>query len=108
MQLPALYHWSPADRHDTIRENGLVPGSPNHVATAPQPHICLCPTPSSAWGLSGGVDLVDCDAWDLWQVRLAPADEVHIPDMWGNQLREVNVRNQIPADRLWWIARRTC
>lgn len=106
MILPALYHWSPAARHDDIRRHGLVPGSANCLASTPQPHICLSPTPSRAWSLSGDTGWPEVEAWDLWQVRLGPDDEVHVRPMGGNTVEEVNVRTTIPADRVWWVARR--
>lgn len=47
------------------------------------------------------------ETWDLWQVRLADEDEVHILPEWGRWLREVRVANRIPKRRLWWVGERT-
>jgi hypothetical protein len=105
--LPALYHWSPADRYDDVLRHGLVPHSPAAIASAPMPHVCLSPTPSRAWSLSGGTGWYEADGWDLWQVRLNEHDEVHVRPIYGDVLEEINVRNVITPDRVWWVARRT-
>lgn len=106
MILPALYHWSPAGRYDEIRRNGLIPSSAACIAVGVLPHLCLSPTPSRAWSLSAGTGWHDAEEWDLWQVRLGPDDEVHVRPMFGDVVEEVNVRTVIPADRVWWVARR--
>lgn len=70
-------------------------------------HICLSPTPSSAWGLSGDMDwATESEEWDLWQVRLAEGDEVHYRSDFGPVLREVRVKTPIPPDRVWYVATR--
>lgn len=115
MLLPALYHWSPADRRSAIRAEGLRPYCPPTLCTGgpdgdlSYPYLCLSPTPSSAWGLSGDMDWVsEIEAWDLWQVRLADGDEVRYRGDFGPVLREVRVYNAIPADRIWYVATREC
>lgn len=112
MLLPALYHWSPAERRRGIQANGLQPYSPATVSTHEQnlgwPYVCLSPTPSGAWGLSGDMGWTsEIEEWDLWQVRLNEHDEVHVRSEWGNHIREIRVRNTITPDRCWWVATRT-
>lgn len=108
MLLPALFHWSPADRFGLIRHDGLHPHSPPTVSTGTtQPYVCLSPTPSSAWGLSGDMDWVtEHTEWDLWQVRLTDGDQIQIRGDFCPVIREVRVYGVIPADRVWWVARR--
>lgn len=114
MLLPALFHWSPADRRDRIRREGLHPycppvlhGGPNGDLTFP--YLCFSPTHSSAWGLSGDMEWVsEIDVWDLWQVRLAEGDEVHYRSDFGPVLREIRVYGAISTDRCWYVATREC
>ncbi len=108
MKLPELYHWAPADRHDDIRRAGLVAGMAPTVATVAQPHISLGFCPASAWLVTGAMEwAADIPIWDLWQARVGPNDEVHIVPTFGPRLSEVRIRSVIPADRLWYVARRT-
>lgn len=111
MILPALYHWAPASRRDSIRTEGLRPFSPPTVCTGGLAYDCICLgfTPSGAWGLSGGIDRDhdEVEHWDLWQVRLSDHDEVHIRPLFGDVLTEIKVRSPIPPDRIWWVAERT-
>lgn len=114
--LGALYHWSPVDRRVAILQAGLVPYAAPVCHTPERggkaltyPYVCLGLTPSGAWGLSGNSDpdLQGEHDWDLWQVRLDDHDTVHVLPTWGAVLREVRVRNAIPADRLWLVATRS-
>lgn len=108
MLLPALFHWAPTERRVSILQNGLVPYSPpvTHSAGA-FPYVCLSPTPSSAWGLSGDMEWTsEVAQWDLWQVRLQDSDEVHVLPGWGPVLREIRVQNALSADRVWYVATR--
>ena len=111
MRLGPLYHWSPADRHDSIRRDGLVPHSPNVVCSQPYPFVCLGPDPAAAWALSGAVaadinGYVSPGGWDLWQVDLADSDEVHPRAQFGPVMAEFQVRNRIPPARVFYLARR--
>lgn len=107
MKLDALYHWSPAKRFDAIYREGLRPHSPSTVASSSLAYVCLSPDPSTAWTLSGGMDWVsEIDEWDLWMVHLADGDQVCIRSEFGPSIEEVKVYGPLPADRLWWIARR--
>lgn len=106
MILPALYHWSPTSRRADILKFGLMPYSFNVVASGPLPHICLAPTPSTAWGLSGGTGWHEAEEWDLWQVRIGPNDEVHVRPEFGDVIKEITVRNVIPPDRIWLVGSR--
>ncbi len=107
MRLSPLYHWSPADRYDAIRRDGLRPGSAPTVASVAQQHICCSPDPMRAWAISGAMTWVsDVEHWDLWQVTVADGDEVHVRAEFGPDVHEVMIRTVIPPDRLWWLGRR--
>lgn len=109
-RLGALYHWSPVARRKQILRTGLLPRRLPTVSTNNegfrQPHVCLSPTPSMAWSLSGHFVKV-IPEWDLWQVRLDDTDEVIIRPQWGAEIEEVQVRNRIPKSRLWHVGTRT-
>lgn len=105
-QLGALYHWSPRDRRKQIVRHGLRPSCPPTTCTEPYDAVCLSPTPSMAWALSGQTRWTDVEHWDLWQVRLADTDTVDIRGMYGNTIEEIRVHNRIPKARLWWIGER--
>jgi hypothetical protein len=106
--LPALYHWAPRDRRESIRSEGLKPYSPPTVCTGEHvsPYLSLSPDPARAWHLSGAMDWHECEEWDLWQVRLAEHDDVHIRPDFGPEIQEVKLYNPIPADRLWFVGER--
>ena len=117
MKLPPLYHWSPIERRETIRSEGLKPYSPPWVKTDDPDDaewamgcgvVCLGFTPSAAWGLSGAIDrfISEDIEWDLWQVNLGENDEVHVRSEFGDVLQEVRVHNPITADRIWWVGTR--
>lgn len=111
-QLGALYHWSPLDRRKRILRYGLLPLQKVTVTSGDedfrQPYVCLSPTPSCAWSLSGGMCWTNhILEWDLWQVRLDPSDEVVIRPSWGTLIEEVQVRNRIPKFRIWHVGTRT-
>lgn len=109
-QLGALYHWSPVERRQQIIRYGLRPLQRGTVTSGEfrQPHVCLSPTPSSAWSLSGGMGwMAHVPEWDLWQVRLDAGDEVVIRPQWGAVIDEVQVRNRIPKSRIWHVGTRT-
>jgi len=115
MLLPALFHWSPADRRTDILRDGLKPYAPPAVSGGGEmsaiawPYLCFGTTPQAAWRYSGDLDYNHLDdvEWDLWQVSLSDTDEVHIRPDFGNAVKEVRVHNAIPADRVWWVARRS-
>lgn len=115
MKFGPLYHWSPRDRRESIRVDGLKPYCPPSVHSDEAADwamgcgvICLGPTPSAAWGLSGGMDRFTSEelAWDLWQVNLADTDEIHVRAEFGPTIKEVRVHNAIPGDRVWWVGER--
>lgn len=108
MLLDDLYHWSPADRFDQVFREGLRPHSrPSVCQTTSLSYVCLSPNPARAWSLSGDMEWVsEVDEWDLWQVRLADSDDVRIRPDFGPVIQEVKVHGPIPADRIWWVARR--
>jgi hypothetical protein len=113
MRLPPLYHWSPQSRREAIRSEGLKPYSPPAVSMDPSSEwahgfgcVCLGLSASAAWGLSGDLQHLTDEAWDLWQVGLADSDEVRIRAEFGPKIQEVRVFNPIPADRIWWVGQR--
>ena len=108
--LGTLYHWSPASRRNVISRTGLQPRKRPTVTSGGfrQPHVCLSPTPSMAWSLSGARAWVkDIDEWDLWAVRLTADDEVVIRPSYGNLIEEVHVRNRIPKRQIWYVGTRS-
>lgn len=116
MLLPALFHWSPSQRRESIEREGLRPyapaltpvwhpGSDEHVAVA-WPWVCLGTDPARAWRLSGGMGSTAEDSWDLWQVTLADGDEVHVHAEFGATIKEVRVMTAIPPGRVWLVATR--
>ena len=107
LSLAALYHWSPAVNHASIREHGLRPHSPNTVASGVLPYVALGACPRSAWRLSAAIDwCAEIDYWDLWLAQVAQTDELHVRPTFGPRLDEVIIRGPVPADRLWWVGRR--
>lgn len=117
MRLDPLYHWAPSERRRGILASGLVPYAQPVVHTGGDgderfafPYLCLGPTPSLAWGYSGGSRdglLDEFDGWDLWQVRLHERADVHVLPHWGPDVLEVRVRTAIGADSVWYVATRT-
>ncbi|MGK0740409.1 hypothetical protein ACSHWG_00770 [Leucobacter sp. Z1108] len=116
MTLGPLYHWSPRDRLKSITRQGLMPGKRNISGATLhggdiegeflQPGVCFSLDPVTAWAYSHGV-WKSVGAFDLWQVWLEPADEVHVLPMWGNRIVEVRVHNRIPKRRLHHVGERT-
>lgn len=105
-----LYHWAPTARRTTILQQGLVLYSDpvTHAGPEAYPYLCMSPRPSRAWGLSGDMEWVgEVESWDLWEVRLASGDEVHVRPFFGDEIEEIKVRNSIPADRVWYVATRS-
>lgn len=109
MLLPALYHWSPSDRFEQIRSEGLRPFSAPTVCTGElvAPYVCLGFSPAGAWMLSGDfIEESDDVAWDLWQVTLAETDSVRVRAEFGPRMQEVKIYGPIPPDRIWHVGRR--
>lgn len=107
MNLNPLYHWSPAERFDNIRFQGLRPGSEPTVASGPLEYICLGTTPALGWRISGAMEYVsEIEHWDLWQVDLPDNAELWIRGDFGPTVSEIKCRTPIPAERLWWVGRR--
>lgn len=116
MILPAMFHWSPRERREAIQREGLVPYSDPTIHTGDEegkklafPYLCLSPTPSAAWGLSGDMEWAsEIEEWDLWQVRLQEGDEITIRGDFVPRISEVRVKNAIAAERVWYVATRKC
>lgn len=108
MILSPLYHWSPAARYDAILRDGLTPLSDPTVASGPLNYVCASTDPAMGWSISGGMDwMSEVEVWDLWLIWVGERDAVHVRDEWGPVVREVRIRNSVPAERLWWIGRRS-
>lgn len=106
-----MYHWAPSSRRESILRTGLLPLSDPTTSSMEigmrAPYVCVSPTASAAWSLSGDMEWVsDIEEWDLWQVRLADGDEVSVRGDFGPRISEVRVRNAIPPDRVWLVATR--
>jgi len=117
LNLPALYHWSPKSRRETIRLNGLCPYQAPAVSTESAYNedwahgfgcICFAVDPAQAWRLSGDLDHVsEIEDWDLWQLpMILDTDEVRIRAEFGPAIKEVRLFNPVAADRLWWVGER--
>jgi len=105
--LPPLYHWSPADRLNSIRLEGLRTGRPATTSSGGLEYISLSPDPARAWQLSGAMEWTsEIDEWDLWQVRIAEGDSIQVRSEFGPEVMEIKVRNSIPAERCWYVGRR--
>jgi hypothetical protein len=106
--LEALFHWSPTERRKLIRERGLHPFKRPVIHSQDNlgyPYVSLSPTPSAGWSLSGAI-VDEIDEWDLWMVRLADTDAIHVRSDFGPVIQEVKVSNVIPPDRLWYVGTR--
>ena len=109
MILPPLYHWSPSDRREALREQGMRPYADPCVQDGEHrfAYICLATDPQMAWMLSGDLSWTkEVELWDLWQVRLASGDEVHYRSDFGPELHEVRVFTPLPPDRIWLVGTR--
>jgi hypothetical protein len=124
VQLGPLYHWSPRERLAGIKRLGLVPGKRNIAGPvlhgtpeeplydddgSPeflQPGVCFSLDPGTAWNYSHGA-WRSTGTFDLWQVDLVDADEVHVLPMWGGSIVEIRVHNRIRKARLRWVGERT-
>jgi len=106
-----LYHWAPTVKREQIALEGLKPFQPPtvHSQDMRAPYICLGPSPSAAWALSGDMGWVsEIEEWDLWQVVL-PADgttEVHVRPFFGNHVEEIKVYTPLAPNCLWLVGTR--
>lgn len=118
MHLSTLYHWSPRERRETIRSEGLKPYQRPAVSTESEFNedwahgfgcICFGTDPARAWTYSGDMQHVsEVEDWDLWMLKeVADTDEVRIRAEFGRQIKEVRIFNPVSADRLWWVGERT-
>lgn len=108
MKFGPLYHWSPVERSELIRREGLQPGSEPVTSSARMPYVCLGTDPAQAWALSGAMDWVanEIEEWDLWLVRLVAGDDVRPVAAYAPEIKEVRVHGVIGPDRLWHVGRR--
>lgn len=108
--LPVLYHWSPSERRELIREEGLRPyrAARDREEKLRPPYVCLDTSPSSGWNLSGALEdeEPEIEIWDLWQVRLSDDDKIRIRADLGACIREIKVYTPIPPDRVWFVGTR--
>lgn len=102
-----LYHWSPSDRYESIRQHGLKPNQDQTVASGKLHYICASADPQRAWILSGATHwCTEIEQWDLWVIDVATSDEIHVRPYFGRYPEEFKIRNPVGADRLWWAGRR--
>jgi len=107
MLLPSLYHWSPAERYESITLSGLVAGSPPVTASTALHRVSVSPDPQVAWTLSGAMDWnSEHEVWDLWLVRLADGDACYVRPGFGPHIGEIQIAGSVPADRVWFVGRR--
>lgn len=110
-KLPVLYHWAPKAKREQITLEGLKPYQAATVCTPDMrsPYICLSPSASSAWSLSGDMEWVsEIEEWDLWQVVI-PNDsttEVHVRPFFGNTVEEIKVYTPLAPSCVWYVATR--
>jgi hypothetical protein len=124
--LGPLYHWSPRNRLNGIKRQGLMPGKRNiggpvyhgkhddpnlnnaDLGTGEyrQESISFSLDPVTAWSYSHEV-FQSKGTFDLWLVHLIDSDEVHILPSWGGNLVEIRVTNRIRKARLHWVGERT-
>lgn len=115
--LGPLYHWSPRERLESIKWEGLAPGKPNFHGseyTNPvsgelehyfQDSLSFSLDPATAWNYSHGCWASE-GAFDLWMVILEPTDDIQVRTTRGARIHEVRVANRISAKRLNWIGAR--
>lgn len=109
MRLETLYHWSPAERRESILRAGLQLYSEPvvHSGQLGAPYLCFSTCPRRAWALSGdAVHESEVERWDLWQVFPLDTWEVSFLPQWGCCVAEVRVRNTVTPDRLWLVGTR--
>lgn len=121
VQLGPMFHWSPRSRRKGILRSGLLPNMRptvtgggayiNNVTGELEEWrmsaVCMSPSPQTAWDYSAGTIGDTGETWDLWQIRLADTDEIHVRPDFGPYLIEIRVANRIPKSRLWWVGERT-
>jgi hypothetical protein len=109
VKIGPLYHWSPADRHDRILREGLLPGQIPSTATRTQKRLCFGLDPAAAWKLSGGLAWTKhIPEWDLWMVKRLRSDvSVFVQPFWGGEAVEVQTGHRIRPVDLWHVGRRT-
>jgi len=101
-----LYHWSPRERCQAIKTEGLKSRQPSVRGHAKQGSISFSLDPATAWEYSHGA-WQSHGVFDLWMVRLEKSDDVRILPMWGAEIIEIRVHNNIAATRLNWVGERT-
>lgn len=106
------YHWSPTTRRAAIEREGLRIGAEPCVNGIDEDHrnqwISVSPTPIQAWWLSGealygGGFPCEAPIWDLYEVDIKDLNY----DRRHDDYPELRVMQDVPADRLRWVARRT-
>lgn len=104
-----MYHWSPAERYESIVREGLVPGKGATVSSRGEPHLCFGTNPAMAWSLSGAMDWVSqIDEWDLWMIPVVGEHTaVHVRAFWGDEIEEVRIEGPVAPGEIWYVGRRT-
>lgn len=115
-----LFHWSPSDRRKQILRYGLRPrcrpttnpvddiGNPvgnGDIRGWRAPYICLGPSPSYAWALSGAQE-PGITEWDLWQVWRSHLGRHRLVREDGH-IKEVRAFDRIYKRHVWYVATRS-
>lgn len=100
---PALYHWTPTERLEAIRRDGLVPGSARCVTSTEVDTVCFGYSPAGAWRLSGAMSWAPQGRWELLQWRVP--DSAAWYDRGDGE--EARTRERVPWTQLWWVGSRT-
>lgn len=103
-----LYHWSPRDRREAIRKEGLVIGKEHvaHTAGWIADYLCFSNSPSHAWAHSGEF-CARPGPWDLWMLWSSVAGPLYRrTDHQGLNPAEFRVFHDVAAKNLWWVGER--
>ena len=102
-KLTLLYHWSPVERRQGIRRQGLKPGSRSLNNLWRPPYVCLSPSPSQAWGLRGDTEIPEWDLWTVWSNRIGK----HTIVREDGAVKEYRVYERIYKRDLWFVGTRS-
>lgn len=108
--LDTLYHWAPAERRPNIKRRGLLNRTPSGSDGEDGPilyAVCTGTDPVVAWNLSGGIQALPGERWDLWSIDTHDDDHYLPIDHQGPRLYEVRILNPVPYRRLWLVGTRT-
>ena len=101
----ALFHWSPRDRRDAIKEQGLRTKQASVDGLWRPPFTCWSDSPSLAWALSGAIhpEIPEGDRWLSWSSRVRKLEMIPFDD---GQPREYRVYHNLAPSKFWYVATR--